>query len=265
MSNERAFRGVWIPADIWMNRDLSLQEKVMLIEIDSLQHPGRGCFKTNKKLAEFFGLTAGRVSQIVKSLEEKGFVRVEQIRQGKQIVERRIFMVAALGAPLEGSKNPKEGYLENAANPSKNPKEGYLENAEERGSGLGVQYEGETPNDQRDALNEAFELFCSAGMIKVGKAKAQAKFKTLAKDRKEDPETFARMLVRDVKARLSAGVFGFDRLHPTTYLNGQRWDDEIVGDLPANVHSFHDRRPAASSDDCGGKVYIPTPANGGAS
>ena len=53
MSEERAFRGVWIPADIWLNRELSLQEKVMLIEIDSLQHPQKGCFKSNKKLAEF--------------------------------------------------------------------------------------------------------------------------------------------------------------------------------------------------------------------
>ena len=50
MSDERAFRGVWIPAEIWLNRELSLQEKVMLIEIDSLQHPQKGCFKSNKKL-----------------------------------------------------------------------------------------------------------------------------------------------------------------------------------------------------------------------
>ncbi|MBS3668007.1 hypothetical protein [Vreelandella boliviensis] len=45
MTEERAFRGVWIPAEIWLNRELSLQEKVMLIEIDSLQHQQKGCFK----------------------------------------------------------------------------------------------------------------------------------------------------------------------------------------------------------------------------
>jgi hypothetical protein len=118
-------------------------------------------------------------------------------------------------------------------------------------------------SDQHEALNEAFEQFWNAGMVKVGKAKAKAKFEKLVRDGKKDSPAFARELTIDVKARLSAGVFGFDRLHPITYLNGERWTDEIVGDLPPNVHSFHDRRPAPSSDDCGGKVYIPTPANGG--
>lgn len=264
MSNERAFRGVWIPADIWTNRDLSLQEKVMLIEIDSLQHPERGCFKTNAKLAEFFGLSPSRVSRVISKLETDGWLRVEYIRKEKQIVERRIFMDRRL-ADVEGGANQQQGYCGNASNPSAETQQGYCGNASERGSGLGVQLEGETPTDQRIALNEAFEKFWNAGMVKVGKAKAKTKFEKLVRDGKHDPDALARKLAIDVKARLSAGVFGFDRLHPITYLNGERWTDEIVGDLPGNVHSFHDRRPAPSTDDCGGKVYIPAPANGGAS
>ncbi|AZM95862.1 helix-turn-helix domain-containing protein [Vreelandella venusta] len=157
MTEERAFRGVWIPAEIWLNRELSLQEKVMLIEIDSLQHPQKGCFKSNKKLAEFFGLSPNRVSEVISSLKKKGWVRVDQIREGKQIVERRIFMkrpleTAGAGARKteEGySKNednpirdPEEGYSKNGENPTRNVEEGYSENREERGSGLGVQLEG---------------------------------------------------------------------------------------------------------------------------
>ncbi|WP_051234214.1 helix-turn-helix domain-containing protein [Halomonas halocynthiae] len=157
MSEERAFRGVWIPAEIWLNRDLSLQEKVMLIEIDSLQHPQKGCFKSNKKLAEFFGLSPNRVSEVISSLKKKGWVTVKQVREGKQIVERRIFMNRPLetaGAGIrkteegcsENRENPiretEEGYSEKAANPIRNVEEGYSENREERGSGLGVQLEG---------------------------------------------------------------------------------------------------------------------------
>ncbi len=97
--------------------------------------------------------------------------------------------------------------------------------------------------DQRGALNEAFELFWTAGMVKVGKAKAKAKFEKLVRDGKEEPDALARKLARDVKARLAAQVFGFDRLHPTTYLNGERWNDEVVqGDLPPNVRSFDEHR-----------------------
>ena len=157
MTEERAFRGVWIPAEIWLNRELSLQEKVMLIEIDSLQHPQKGCFKSNKKLAEFFGLSPNRVSEVISSLKKKGWVRVDQIREGKQIVERRIFMKRPLETAGAGNRKTEEGYSENeenpirdseegysgnGENPTRNVEEGYSENREERGSGLGVQYEG---------------------------------------------------------------------------------------------------------------------------
>ncbi|MEL7893477.1 helix-turn-helix domain-containing protein [Vreelandella neptunia] len=157
MTDERAFRGVWIPAEIWLNRELSLQEKVMLIEIDSLQHPQKGCFKSNKKLAEFFGLSPNRVSEVISSLKKKGWVRVDQIREGKQIVERRIFMKRPLDTAPKGTRkteegysenkenpirDPEEGYSVNGENPTRNVEEGYSENREERGSGLGVHSEG---------------------------------------------------------------------------------------------------------------------------
>lgn len=172
MTEERAFRGVWIPADIWLNRELSLQEKVMLIEIDSLQHPQKGCFKSNKKLAEFFGLSPNRVSEVISSLKKKGWVSVKQIREGKQIVERRIFMNRPLDKAPGGTRKTEEGYSENqenpireteggysekAANPIRNPEEGYSENSEERGSGLGVQLEGSSKSLSSGASPDAAE------------------------------------------------------------------------------------------------------------
>ena len=172
MSEERAFRGVWIPADIWLNRELSLQEKVMLIEIDSLQHPQKGCFKSNKKLAEFFGLSPNRVSEVISSLKKKGWVRVDQIREGKQIIERRIFMKRPLEISPNGTRkteegysengenpvrDPEEGYSENTENPTRNVEEGYSENSEERGSGLGVQLEGSSKRVAPGASPDASE------------------------------------------------------------------------------------------------------------
>ncbi len=142
MSEERAFRGVWIPADVWLNRDLSMQEKVMLVEIDSLQSPTRGCYKSNKKLAEFFQLSPNRVSEIISSLAKKGWVRIEQIRNGKQIIERRIFMATPFDKPKGGSRDSEEGYSENGANPIRDSEEGYSENREERGSGVRGSVEG---------------------------------------------------------------------------------------------------------------------------
>ena len=53
----------------------------MLVEIDSLQHPQKACFKSNKKLAEFFGLSHNRVSEVISSLKKKGWISVNQVRE----------------------------------------------------------------------------------------------------------------------------------------------------------------------------------------
>ncbi|MDC9623961.1 replication protein [Xenorhabdus sp. XENO-7] len=97
-----------------------------------------------------------------------------------------------------------------------------------------VQTECEKPSPEpakQDQIQSAFEtIFWLAGMRKVGKPKALSSFKSQFKEwRKETggtPEQFAEFLAADIRLRLQAKIFGFENLHPTTYLNGQRWTDE---------------------------------------
>ena len=43
--------------------------------------------------------------------------------------------------------------------------------------------------------------------------------------------------------------FGFDRLHPMTYLNGERWEDDIISDTAdALPQSF-------KADDFSGELF----------
>lgn len=82
------------------------------------------------------------------------------------------------------------------------------------------------PDDvpEPDRRDEAFDLFWSAGMAKTNKRKAKATFKRICG---KNPMAFAQHLHDDIQARLAAGQLGFDRMHPTTYLNGERWNDEV--------------------------------------
>lgn len=105
----RKFQGVWIPADVWLDRGLSITEKVMLVEIGSLQDEKRGCYASNAHFAAFFDLSVSRVSEIISGLAAKGMVDVEQIRDGKRIVERRIRLKDLFGksnTPSEKAANP---------------------------------------------------------------------------------------------------------------------------------------------------------------
>ena len=49
---ERDFKGIWIDKSIWLNEDLTVMEKLFLVEIDSLDNE-RGCFASNAHFLEF--------------------------------------------------------------------------------------------------------------------------------------------------------------------------------------------------------------------
>jgi hypothetical protein len=74
MKENRDFKGVWIPKDIWLNTNLSIIEKVLLVEIDSLDNSDRGCFASNEYLAKFVQLSEGRVANIISNLKKRGFI-----------------------------------------------------------------------------------------------------------------------------------------------------------------------------------------------
>lgn len=72
---ERDFKGIWIPKEIWLSKELSITEKAFLAEIDSLDNED-GCFAGNDYFSEFFGLSKSRCTEIIKSLEGKGFLEI---------------------------------------------------------------------------------------------------------------------------------------------------------------------------------------------
>ena len=74
MKENRDFKGVWIPKEIWLNTDLSIIEKVLLVEIDSLDNSDRGCFASNEYLANFVQLSEGRVANIISDLKKRKFL-----------------------------------------------------------------------------------------------------------------------------------------------------------------------------------------------
>lgn len=131
----RQFKGVWIPAEVWLDHSLSITEKVMMVEIGSLQDPVRGCYASNSHFARFFGLSSSRVSEIISALSAKGLLRVELIRDGRQVVERRVRL-----SNLFGKSNT---YSENAATLFGKGGDPYSEKAEESNTKSNSTTEGE--------------------------------------------------------------------------------------------------------------------------
>ena len=64
---DRDFKGVWIPREIWLKQDLSIIEKALFAEIDSLDRE-KGCFATNEYFADFFCVFGKTISRAISKL-----------------------------------------------------------------------------------------------------------------------------------------------------------------------------------------------------
>lgn len=81
----RDFKGVWIPKEIWLSNKLSLIEKVLFVEIHSLDNE-RGCYASNRHFAEFFGVSERQIRTHIGSLKTKGFVHVAIKNRNERVI-----------------------------------------------------------------------------------------------------------------------------------------------------------------------------------
>jgi hypothetical protein len=106
----RDFKGVWIPKEIWLSEELNLQEKCLLVEIDSLSSLGQ-CFASNDHFAKFLSLSKDRVSKMISGLKSKGFVEVDFTykNNSKEIDKRIITTMGYRQKQLEGYRQKQLG------------------------------------------------------------------------------------------------------------------------------------------------------------
>ena len=85
-------KGLWIPVEILLNKDLSDKEKIILSMILYLSEETKSCFASNKYIASIINVTANRVSKIISSLKEKQYIKVKlkYKTDSKEIEQRQI-------------------------------------------------------------------------------------------------------------------------------------------------------------------------------
>lgn len=67
---KRDFKGIWIPADIWLDQRLTAIEKVLLAEVDSFTSRAQSYFKANDTIARDMGVSTSTAKRAVAKLIE---------------------------------------------------------------------------------------------------------------------------------------------------------------------------------------------------
>jgi hypothetical protein len=72
----RNFKGVWIPADLYLDTNLTWTQKIILIEVDSFSKNNLDCFVSNEHLAGLIGISESGIEKAIRNLvESKKLVR----------------------------------------------------------------------------------------------------------------------------------------------------------------------------------------------
>lgn len=90
MNESRDFKGVWIPKKVWLDTRLNALDKVILMEIDSLDQGEKGCYASNEHLAEFCQCSKTKVSTAISKLIECGYLYIQNFDGRKRELKSRL-------------------------------------------------------------------------------------------------------------------------------------------------------------------------------
>ena len=87
---ERDFKGIWIPKEIWLDKNMGVLDKVILMEVDSLCSDEEYCYASNEYLAEFCNCTETKVSTSISKLIKLGYLEIIKFDGRKRYLKSRL-------------------------------------------------------------------------------------------------------------------------------------------------------------------------------
>ena len=137
---KREFKGIWIPREVWLNRELSYFEKILLAEIDSLDGDNH-CYASNAYFCEFFNCKERVIREAISRLKKLGYVKqvsfdgrtrflttktIQEKFKGSappksKLHRKNLRGLTDVNVPVSSIYNNKENSIETPPPPSSNP------------------------------------------------------------------------------------------------------------------------------------------------
>lgn len=84
--SERNFLGVWLPKEVYLDKQLSWTEKILYVEIQSLDNE-HGCFASNEYFAEFLDVSTTTISLAISKLRKLKYVECVSFDGRKRVLK----------------------------------------------------------------------------------------------------------------------------------------------------------------------------------
>jgi DNA-binding Lrp family transcriptional regulator len=236
---ERQFKGVFIPAEIWEDKNLNLTEKHLFAEIDSFSRNGE-CFASNQHFSNFLGVSPRQIQNYLKSLKDKGYIKTTLFyKNGTKEIEKRVITpLFGYGKKIhDPTTELAGGYVqtcmtppvENGAHP---PVENCVENNTYKSTNTiinnPINKKQSKKNPNSSELESEFEQLWKIYPRKIGKANAQKSFIKARKVKKVSYETIEKGLYRYIHYLEAQGTDEQFIMHGSTWFNSEKWQDEYI-------------------------------------
>ena len=100
MEQERLVKGLWIPIEIWKDTNLSWNEKILFLEIDSFTSADKDCYISNEYIAQLLGVSETHANKILSSLIDKGYVIKTSFDGRRRYVKAALSLTTRQGCHL---------------------------------------------------------------------------------------------------------------------------------------------------------------------
>ena len=104
---DRTFKGVWIPAEIWLDKRLTICEKAFLAEVDSFTGNGKTFHKTNETIQDEYGIAPRTVQRMVRKLSDLGLLEASFNGRVRHLSTVSLAKMTGQGRQNDESASPK--------------------------------------------------------------------------------------------------------------------------------------------------------------
>lgn len=223
-----------IPAKVRYDPELRPNAKLLYAEITALANAEGYCWMQNEGFGKLFGLATKSVSSLISQLADKGYIKVEVMRDPvtKAVIQRRLWVDTPPHRKKEDTPSPQKNGDPPPAKEETPPPQKAEENNTSKvfnkppisPKGDGTRKRARVAAEWKPERFEAFWKYYSknaCGKDKEGARKAWNKLKP--------DDALISTVARAIQAQVASEEWqrGIGIPHAQTWLNRRRWEDEV--------------------------------------
>lgn len=237
MSEQPSYYSI-ITANVRYDNRLTDSEKLLFAEITSLSNKYGYCTATNSYFARLYEVVKETISRRISNLTKYGYLKIETVKDGKQIKQRKMYPLTQSSIPIDVKINTP---IDNSVN---TPIDANVKENNTSINNTSINNINRTDNSATDVTRERFEEWWKLYDKKLDKKKAFSLFKSALK--KHEFET----IMNGTREYLKTITDKQYQKYPKTFLSQESYLNDFSEELPQqHTNQYTDAFERAAQSD----------------